>query len=217
MKKQFDQVYQFKITLKDIKPPVWRRIQVPASYSFWDLHVAIQDAMGWTDSHLHEFRIANPKTRRKVNIGIPDEDSGSKVSPGWKKNIAAFFTPENSKAEYTYDFGDNWRHEVDLEAILPWQKGVIRFASMVCEPVRLRTAAALMATKDFLLLCGISTMMSMIQCLTGWAESSTLSDLTVQRCPSTIPQNGWRIWKKAFKGALFLTCNSPWSCHGVSL
>jgi len=124
MKKQFDQVYQFKITLKEIKPPVWRGIQVPASYSFWDLHVAIQDAMGWTDTHLHEFRIKNPKTRRKVNIGIPDEDFGSKVSSGWKKHIADFFTPENSMAEYTYDFGDSWRHEVELEAILPRQKGV---------------------------------------------------------------------------------------------
>jgi hypothetical protein len=51
MKKQFDQVHQFKITLQDISPLIWRRIRVPASYTFWDLHVAIQDAMGWTDSH----------------------------------------------------------------------------------------------------------------------------------------------------------------------
>ena len=58
MKKKFDQVYQFKITLRDIKPPIWRRIQVPETYTFWDLHVAIQDAMGWSDYHLHEFEIS---------------------------------------------------------------------------------------------------------------------------------------------------------------
>jgi hypothetical protein len=81
MKKQFDQVHQFKITLQDISPLIWRRIRVPASYTFWDLHVAIQDAMGWTDSHLHEFRLKNPKTGRTVTIGIPDEYFGSKVSP----------------------------------------------------------------------------------------------------------------------------------------
>lgn len=40
-------VFQFRITFLDVKPPVWRRIQVPADYSFWDLHVAIQDSMGW--------------------------------------------------------------------------------------------------------------------------------------------------------------------------
>jgi len=124
MKKQFDQVYQFKISLQEIIPQIWRRIQVPASYTFWDLHVAIQDAMGWTDSHLHEFQIKNPKTGRKVNIGTPDEDFGSKVSPGWKKKIADFFTPANSKAEYTYDFGDNWRHIVLLEDILPRRRSV---------------------------------------------------------------------------------------------
>lgn len=47
MKKKFNHVYQFKITLAGAKPPIWRRIQVPETYTFWDLHVAIQDAMGW--------------------------------------------------------------------------------------------------------------------------------------------------------------------------
>jgi hypothetical protein len=124
MKKQYDTVYQFRIELQEIKPPVWRRIRVPASYTFWDLHVAIQDAMGWTDSHLHEFVIKNPKTRRKINIGIPDEDCLSKVYEGWKKKIADFFIPANPSAEYTYDFGDNWVHIVSLEEIMPRQVGV---------------------------------------------------------------------------------------------
>ena len=124
MKKHFDQGYQFRITLHGIKPLIWRRIQVPASYTFWDLHVAIQDAMGWTDTHLHEYRLKNPKTGRKINIGIPDEDFGSKVSLGWKKKISDFFTQQNPEAEYMYDFGDNWRHIVALEGILPRQEGV---------------------------------------------------------------------------------------------
>ena len=49
-------VHQFLIVLTGIDPLVWRRIRVPAAYSFWDLHVAIQDAMGWLAYHLHEFR-----------------------------------------------------------------------------------------------------------------------------------------------------------------
>jgi hypothetical protein len=52
-------VFQFKITLLEITPPIWRRIQVPASYSFWDLHVAIQDAMGWLDYHRTPFVFHN--------------------------------------------------------------------------------------------------------------------------------------------------------------
>jgi len=97
MKKQFDQVYQFKVMLLEISPSIWRRFRVPASCTFWDLHVAIQDVMGWTDTHLHEFRIKNPKTGRKVNIGIPDEDFGSKVSQGWKKEDRGLFYPRKSR------------------------------------------------------------------------------------------------------------------------
>ncbi len=46
-------LFQFKITLQEIQPAIWRRIQVPAKQSFWDLHVAIQDAMGWKECHFH--------------------------------------------------------------------------------------------------------------------------------------------------------------------
>jgi len=124
MKKKFDQVYQFKVTLRDIKPPIWRRIQVPETYTFWDLHVAIQDAMGWSDYHLHEFEIADPSTDLKVNIGIPDEDFGREILPGWKQKIADYFSVENRSVDYTYDFGDNWEHKIQLEKILPRDKNV---------------------------------------------------------------------------------------------
>lgn len=124
LKKQFDQAYQFKITLQEISPLIWQRIQVPASYTYWDLHVAIQDSIGLTDTHLNEFGLKYPKTGRKINIGFPDEDFGTKVSPNWKKKIADFFTEQNSKSEYIYDFGNNWRHEVELEAILLCHKGM---------------------------------------------------------------------------------------------
>jgi len=124
MKKKFDQVYQFKITLRDIKPPIWRRIQVPETYTFWDLHVAIQDAMGWSDYHLHEFEMVDPSTGLKVNIGMPDEDFGREILLGWKQKIADYFSVENRSADYTYDFGDNWEHIIKLEKILPRDKNV---------------------------------------------------------------------------------------------
>jgi len=124
MRKKFNQVYQFKITLKGIKPPIWRRIQVPETYTFWDLHVVIQDAMDWSDYHLHEFEMVNPSTGSEVNIGIPDEDFGRKVLPGWKEKIANYFSMENRSAGYVYDFGDNWIHKIQLEKILPTEKNI---------------------------------------------------------------------------------------------
>ena len=106
MKKKFNRVYQFRITLKDIKPTVWRRIQVPETYTFWDLHVAIQDVMGWFDCHLHQFKILEPMTNTKVDIGIPDEDDDYyEILPGWRQKILDYFSPDNKTADYIYDFG----------------------------------------------------------------------------------------------------------------
>ena len=75
------QIYQFKITLKETHPPVWRRIQVPSTYTFWDLHVAIQDAMGWFDCHLHEFRIRT-KTGETLFFGVPNDIDDRFLSNG---------------------------------------------------------------------------------------------------------------------------------------
>jgi hypothetical protein len=63
-------VCQYKITLCDIFPAIWRRIQVPMTYTFYDLHVAIQDAMGWLDYHLHAFRFQKANRKKAVEIGI---------------------------------------------------------------------------------------------------------------------------------------------------
>jgi hypothetical protein len=119
-------VYRFKITLEGIRPPIWRRIMVPEGYSFWDLHVAIQDAMGWFDCHLHEFRIVNPKNGFPENIGIPDDVgfSDDEILPGWRNKIKGYFTAGSRKAEYVYDFGDDWRHVVELEGMFPAEPDV---------------------------------------------------------------------------------------------
>ncbi len=125
MKTDYIQVYQFKVALNGIRPPIWRRIQVPSNYTFWDLHIAIQDAMGWWDSHLHEFDVHNPSSGGQERIGIPveDYDSGDEVIPGWNRNISQYFSLENPKAGYVYDFGDDWEHTLTLEKILPREKG----------------------------------------------------------------------------------------------
>lgn len=117
------QILQFKIVLRDIEPAIWRRIEVPASYTFWDLHVAIQDAMGWLDTHLHVFRIPL-RGGKAIEIGLPDPDSPrDPMAAGWTVPVMGVF-PLKSPVEYLYDFGDDWGHEVTLEAVLPNAKGV---------------------------------------------------------------------------------------------
>ncbi|MEI7669921.1 MAG: plasmid pRiA4b ORF-3 family protein [Pseudomonadota bacterium] len=128
MKTKPSSVYQFKITLEEIKPIIWRRIQVPQRYNFWDLHVAIQDSMGWQDYHLHQFEMVNPKTGEKVHITIQDDDNedlyDSPVIPDEEAKISSYFTLENKTAKYEYDFGDGWEHKIVLEKILPAEPGV---------------------------------------------------------------------------------------------
>ena len=125
MKKKGTGVHQFRITLQDVKPAVWRRIRTPEGYTFWDLHVAIQDAMGWQDKHLHEFQILEPKLRKAESIGIPDDgDLGPDpdIVPGWDRSVANYFSGDNPAATYVYDFGDEWRHEVIFEEAVPAEK-----------------------------------------------------------------------------------------------
>ena len=112
-------IYQFKITLAGITPPIWRRIQVPEEYTFWDLHVAIQDAMGWLDYHLHAFILPSSTAAQTVEIGIPDNESAHvKTIPGWTVAVGDQFIRPGVSLKYEYDFGDGWEHDVLLEAVL---------------------------------------------------------------------------------------------------
>lgn len=124
MAKEPKEVYQLKITLKGIRPPVWRRIQVPAGYNFNELHFAIQDAMGWDSSHLHGFEITSPKNGLRELIGPPEDDMmGREILNEEKKKLSQYFGKGTEKAVYVYDYGDDWIHEIKLEKILPMEKG----------------------------------------------------------------------------------------------
>lgn len=117
-------IYGFKISLRYIEPEIWRVIEVPERYSFWDLHVAIQDAMGWLDYHLHAFCAPDRDRRKLTPIGIPEGDLDEQFLPGWEVSIKQLFEKPGDILLYQYDFGDNWEHDVTLLAISPREKGV---------------------------------------------------------------------------------------------
>ena len=120
-----EHVCQFLIVLPNTEALVWRRIQVPATYSFWDLHVAIQDAMGWKDYHLHEFVVVDSETGRTKRIGIPDDEMPDErpCLAGWKVPIARHLTYGTDPVRYRYDFGDDWEHTLEFEEIVPHDGG----------------------------------------------------------------------------------------------
>ena len=119
-------VCKFKITLNDIKPPIWRRILVPENYTFWDLHVAIQDAMGWDDYHLFLFHVRKKGSKNFIEIGIPDQDrfeDDIEILPCWNEPISDHFQESGDVCIYDYDFGDCWEHKVLFEGFLTRETG----------------------------------------------------------------------------------------------
>ena len=114
-RKKAQTVYQLKITLRDIRPPIWRRVQVRGDATLGHLHWVIQFAMGWTNSHLHSFSIQGMEYSMLMpDVGLDDLDMQDEQPIKLSKVI----TGEKFKFFYTYDFGDSWEHEVLIEKVL---------------------------------------------------------------------------------------------------
>lgn len=110
-------IYQLKVTLKNVRPPIWRRIQVPTEITLARLHRILQNALGWTDSHLHQFIVG------RTYIGLPDPDAFHPVIDERKVRLSEIAQPK-SRFQYEYDFGDGWTHDVLVEKTLPAESGV---------------------------------------------------------------------------------------------
>jgi hypothetical protein len=119
-----DAVYQLKITLKRISPPIWRRVLVPATMPLDRLHDLIQAAMGWEDAHLHEFsHVAAGQRRRYVPADAMMElETGTELDER-SAQVQDVLAEPKAKLSYVYDFGDHWLHEIVLEKILKADPG----------------------------------------------------------------------------------------------
>jgi len=104
-------VVQIKVKLLGVtKPPVWRRVQVRADTRLDQLHEIIQVALGWGNYHLHSFSFANRE------FGIPDPELG--LSDECRVTLGELIVGVGDRFRYTYDFGDDWEHEILVEELL---------------------------------------------------------------------------------------------------
>lgn len=115
------QIFQLKITLIESKPPIWRRVLVMDNTTLYQLNQIIQIAMGWTNSHLHLFDI-DGRTYSLPEFEL--DEWGEPVGNERQVRLSAFNWKPGKKIRYEYDFGDNWRHQVVVEKILPIEQGV---------------------------------------------------------------------------------------------
>lgn len=113
-------VYQFKVTLDDIQPVIWRRFQVESDITLKRLAATILIVVGWSNSHLHQFSIG------KKRYGLPEEDfmEYDDFFDEGKFRLSDFSEKELAKVNFAYDFGDGWTHTVQLEKVSGKHKDV---------------------------------------------------------------------------------------------
>ncbi|MCJ7702903.1 MAG: plasmid pRiA4b ORF-3 family protein [Anaerolineales bacterium] len=116
--KSNNSIYQLKVTLHHSKPPIWRRLLVLDSIPLDRLHTIIQVAMGWTNSHLHQFIIEGSY------YSIPSPDDWEPMIDERRYSLNQIAPFEKYKFTYEYDFGDSWEHEIVVEKILPFDPNV---------------------------------------------------------------------------------------------
>ncbi len=104
--------YRLKVTLQEVRPPIWRRFTVRDDVTLLKLHELLQIIMGWTDSHLHQFvaggmRLSCPE----FDLPPPQRDEG-------RVRLRDVLKKPNDRLVYEYDFGDGWEHAIVLEEVL---------------------------------------------------------------------------------------------------
>ncbi|MDD2676925.1 MAG: plasmid pRiA4b ORF-3 family protein [Methylacidiphilaceae bacterium] len=110
-----------KITLDEVKPLVSRRLEMPLSIRLDRLHLAIQAAMGWNNSHLYEIRV------KDTRWGVPDPDWGDEGPLDARKArlIDVLEHLDTKTLKYVYDFGDDWEHTIKIERFTDPVPGVV--------------------------------------------------------------------------------------------
>jgi hypothetical protein len=120
-------VYQLKISIDGIKPLIWRRILIPTSATFWDLHCAIQDVFHWKHLHPHHYYCKDSISNEVITFGMPSRyDTVMRITtiPSWEHKISKYLNCEEPRLKYVYDISNLWFHTIELENILPAEKDV---------------------------------------------------------------------------------------------
>ena len=107
-------VYRLRVELLGIEPLIWRRLLVPADIKLPKLHQCLQLTMGWTDSHLHQFKLG------ETDYGILDPQWPElKMLDERQIRLCDLIGEGQREIGYEYDFGDGWEHRIVLEQVDP--------------------------------------------------------------------------------------------------
>lgn len=111
-------IYQIKVTLRGTRPPIWRRLHAWSDVTLLQLHRILQVAMGWTDTHLHQYR------QGSTYYGTRDPEFGVERVSERSTCLDDVLARPRDRMVYEYDFGDGWQHDVVLEKVVPVSPGL---------------------------------------------------------------------------------------------
>jgi hypothetical protein len=111
-------ICQLKVVLLGSEPPVWRRLLVPGDAKLDWLHAVLQVAIGWTNSHLHQFKVGG-HCYSDTRHNYAEFEGDPEILEARKFTLQQIAPREHDAFGYEYDFGDSWEHEITVEKILP--------------------------------------------------------------------------------------------------
>jgi hypothetical protein len=111
-------LYHLKVVLNATKPVIWRRLQLPGNANLGWLHAVLQVAMGWTNSHLHQFRVGE-LLYSDLRHNSPEFEGDPEILDEHKATLQQVAPQQKDMLGYEYDFGDSWDHQITVEKILP--------------------------------------------------------------------------------------------------
>ena len=107
-------LYLVQVRLAEIEPPIWRRLAVPGPRTLHALHGILQAAMPWQDYHLYQFEIGG------MRYEDPNPDDRDPAVPDPRAStLDQLELVQGTPFRYTYDFGDDWRHDITVEGVVP--------------------------------------------------------------------------------------------------
>lgn len=111
-------ILRVKVVLAGIRPPVWRRLELPTEMTLAGLHGVLQIAFAWSDDHLHQFEC------RRERWGVPSTADFEPVRDERRVRVVELLRRAGDRLDYEYDFGDAWRHRIAVEAVVEPEPGV---------------------------------------------------------------------------------------------
>ena len=113
-------IYRVHVSLREIDPAVWRRIELSSQTTLKQFHRVLQICMGWENQHLHEY-IAEGQ---RYGMPDPDYNDPGEVLRETGVRLATVLPEVGAQVLYLYDFGDYWQHDIRLEAVSPPMAGI---------------------------------------------------------------------------------------------